>query len=228
MADYPSDLLNFAIPPAGKNRAGLKQPIDQEPAVMAKLIKKKPPAVQAPKKPTPLESLKLQGKAAGIQFGKGPMWMGADAPTTDEVTPVDPPNNEFDPFTVDPQLVPDAVVESRIQPRAGQVPVIPMGQTVVSMEPPSETDKYLHRKSRLTMDTQDGQYSMPVTDVRRSKYSVLVLIPLRDDSSVFIPKLGSKLTLTVKETSTKVVYPGAYVEIDELKTGFMTLIVDES
>jgi hypothetical protein len=222
--DYPKDLLAYAVPPANSNRAGIKSPSMN--AIPDQVISRKQPGKakaapppKPPRKPTPLESIKNQGKTAGIKFGTKPLWMPEDDSVDAAVQPAIPPDNGFDPFSVEPQAVPDAVVESQSR-LPSFIPAMAAGLY-------SNANDYLNRKARLVMETQDGQFSLPVTDFKRSKYSVLVLVPLRDDSSIFIPKLGSRLTLTFKDTVVKVCYPGAYVEIDELKTGFMTFIIDE-
>ena len=227
--EYPAGFRKFGVvPSADHNTAGYKDPdMNNRPAVQAKprparkekMAKPRTaPPTAARKKPaaSDLDAIKRQAAiSGGTTFGNKPPWAGNAAVEPEVVLPED--TGDYDPFTVDPDLVPDAVVEARPRPQAHAAP-----------RAVSAGEGYLGQKARLTMELADGQCAMPITDLRQSMYSVLVLVPLRDDSSVFIPKLGSKLTLAYKDQSIKVMYPGSYVEVEELKTGFLTFIKDES
>ena len=83
---------------------------------------------------------------------------------------------------------------------------------------------YLDKTTRVMLEVSDGTFTIPVTDVKESRLSMLLLLPLRDNATIFIPKPGTQLFLTHNNKVTKVYYPGTYVEVPELRTGFMSLI----
>lgn len=83
---------------------------------------------------------------------------------------------------------------------------------------------YLSKTTRVMMELTDGTFTIPVTDVKESRLSMLLLLPLHENATIFIPKPGTQLFLTHNNKTTKVYYPGTYVEVPELRTGFMSLI----
>jgi hypothetical protein len=237
MADgYPSELLAVAIPSAAKNRAGIKsatmnaisEESAQRPRKAAPPQKKAPP----PQKPLPAPgkdaaaSIKKQAAMSGIKMGNKPLWMEKEGVPEAEIPDLrpQPADTNFDPFVGDGSEIPDAVMESGPSSAACRAPGRVRPSAVAE---PSAADKYLAGKSRITFELPDGQMSMGAVDVRESRYSLLVLIPLREDAMVFVPKMGTKLSVALKDKSVKAVYPGAYVEVPELGVGFMTLIKDE-
>ena len=86
------------------------------------------------------------------------------------------------------------------------------------------TPSYLNKTTRVMMELTDGTFTIPVTDVKESRLSMLLLLPLHENATIFIPKPGTQLYLTHNNKTTKVYYPGTYVEVPELNTGFMSLI----
>lgn len=88
--------------------------------------------------------------------------------------------------------------------------------------------EYLSKTTRVMMELTDGTFTIPVTDVKESRLSMLLLLPLHENATIFIPKPGTQLFLTHNNRTTKVYYPGTYVEVPELRTGFMSLIKAEA
>jgi len=99
---------------------------------------------------------------------------------------------------------------------------------VAALEPPpmvpTKQEEFLGQKARVTMELADGMFTIPVIAVRPSTYSVMVITPLRDDTTLFVPKPGTQLTINYKDQSWPVYFPGSYVEIEELDCGVLSFI----
>jgi hypothetical protein len=83
---------------------------------------------------------------------------------------------------------------------------------------------YMQDRCRVTLELQDGTFTMPVMSVVRSRYSVTLLIPLDPKSTTFVPKPGTQVTMTCGEFCEEVYFPGAYVEVEPLTIAIMTFV----
>lgn len=92
----------------------------------------------------------------------------------------------------------------------------------------SPAEEFLEQKTRVTIELADGIFTLPAVSVRQSTYCVMVLVPLSDDVSIFVPKPGTELTLAHKDDRLKAYFPGAYVEYPELGVAAMTFIKAEA
>ena len=86
--------------------------------------------------------------------------------------------------------------------------------TTYVQETPQEV--YLKQRNRVTLEMQDGTMAMSCVDVKASSYSVTILLPLAEGSSIFIPRPGSEVTIVKGESRWKTYYPGAQFELPEL------------
>lgn len=77
--------------------------------------------------------------------------------------------------------------------------------------------KYLRRRNRLTFELTDSTITVPVIDIKVSKYSVTVIMPLSDNLGVFIPKPGKDVVLSWDDKSMNCCFLGSYFEIPELE-----------
>ena len=66
---------------------------------------------------------------------------------------------------------------------------------------------YLQKTARIQLELADGTFTIPVIDVRESRLSVLVLLSLNENATIFIPKYGTQLSLTYKDRTMQVFFP---------------------
>lgn len=250
MAEFPESLQQYAIPRAGDNKAGqkLQQPAPQ---TAAKPIKKKAAVAQA-KQALERMSSKPDIHQSISQVSGGAIKHGKDSPyVTGEVMPrpSDPAiagDTGFDPFastpddgrSVDPirlQAMKNAALHEMGVDSDDDIPLnLPKSlpprfreeSNVANIVGPVDLKvaKYLDKSTRVMLEVSDGTFTLPVIDVKESRLSMLLLLPLRDNATIFIPKPGTQLFLTHNGVTTKVYYPGTYAEVPELNTGFMSLI----
>lgn len=130
---------------------------------------------------------------------------------------------------VAPQVSPQVVHESPpATSRCLQVTALMNEPTVQTYVAKSEAEQFLAQKTRVTIELADGIFTMPAVSVRQSSYCAVVLIPLRDDQSIFVPKPGTELTLVHKDDRLRVYFPGSYVEYPELGVAVMAFIKAEA
>lgn len=88
--------------------------------------------------------------------------------------------------------------------------------------------QFINRRARLTIELKEAELTVPVVNVYRSKYSILVVLPLKANEAACVPKPGTEVTLTMAGGfSEKAYYPGAYTELPELELAVMTFIRQE-
>lgn len=90
--------------------------------------------------------------------------------------------------------------------------------------PMSNIDTYLSKRKRLTLELSDTTLYVTVTDAIVSKMSVTLLMPTNDNTSTFVPKPGSSVTITIDDTSYPCYYPGVTFEIGPLQLLGLTFI----
>ena len=134
--------------------------------------------------------------------------------------------------------VPPPTSPAPVQMPAEVNPPIPMpmldghGQQVdPPLDPPGEiyvtksaAEEFLEERTRVTIELNDGIFALPAISVRQSSYCVMVLVPLADDLTVFVPKPGTELTLVHGDARLRAYFPGSYVEYPELGAGVLTFI----
>lgn len=133
-----------------------------------------------------------------------------------------------DPFPAYPEQLVDPHLHNPYQQ-----PVIHYVDRVVEkrVEVPSdsEVDKYLATKKRIAIKTNDGTFMLSVVDIKYSPDSIVVLLPLKDDSVTFIPNKGTEMTITWrdqgKDHAEKVYFPGTVAEFPELGVIILSMIV---
>lgn len=87
---------------------------------------------------------------------------------------------------------------------------------------------YLRQRHRVTLEMSDGTMAMACVDVKASAYSVTILLPLADGSSIFTPRPGSEVTVIKGENRWNCYYPGAQFELPELALlGLVFIKADE-
>ena len=250
MSDFPDALLKDAVPRADANTAGIKAPLNMiygRPAnaqVRPKAGKK--PAAKAQPAPEPQRAGSQRGRsvtgrdmlaqAEALSGGKvksfkgeSPFLSGDHVPESSAVG-----DAEFDPFDVDSV---NAVVASNLgsldeleaRVMAQPAKTRSYAARVVDPEPAAQevpqAEAYLTQKcSRILLEVADGTFGLPVIGVKESSLSILVLLPLREDASMFIPKPGTRMTVTYRNVTHKVYFPGTYAEVEELGIGVMSLI----
>jgi hypothetical protein len=84
--------------------------------------------------------------------------------------------------------------------------------------------EYLEKSDRVTLELQDGTFTMPIIDFVQMPYSVTLVLLLRDDMVTFVPKPGTEVRLTCQTLDETVYYPGAYAEIVPLQIAVMSFI----
>lgn len=253
MADYPSELQKYAIPSAADNRAGLKlqpaRPSQQQQPAKTRAAKRPvaAPGVQQAaqqalsrmnSKPDIHQTIS-QVSGGTIKHGKVSPFLTGDPDYRVKPSAVSA-DTGFDPFEVSPADAPLAdpiELQARRNVLLHELGAEPEAQIVeqdLRRPQPSLADiplnlnpqgiAYLRRTVRVTLELKDGTFCLPVIDVKESRLSMLLLLPLHENATIFIPKPGTKLSLTFKEQSHEVYYPGTYVEVPELNTGFLSLI----
>lgn len=145
-------------------------------------------------------------------------------------------NVQFDPFAGDSMVADDAIAT----PSHVDFNPVPVGQPRIHyidrvvekrVEVPSdsEVDKYLATKKRIAIKTNDGTFMLSVVDIKYSLDSVVVLLPLKDDSVTFIPNKGTEMTITWrdqgKDHAEQVYFPGTVAEFPELGVIILSMIV---
>lgn len=88
----------------------------------------------------------------------------------------------------------------------------------------AKMSEYLNDRCRVTLELQDGTFSMPVINIVKSKYSVTLLIPVDPKATTFVPKPGTQVTLTSGDFCETVYFPGAYAEVEPLTIAIMTFV----
>jgi hypothetical protein len=83
---------------------------------------------------------------------------------------------------------------------------------------------YLNDRCRVTLELQDGTFSMPVINIVKSKYSLTLLIPIDPKATTFVPKPGTRVVLTSGDFCEEVYFPGAYAEVEPLTIAIMTFV----
>jgi hypothetical protein len=248
--DFPESLQQYAVPPASKNMAGQKVPGAK--ARRRSAVKAQPPRTGEPDIHDQLAMIS-GGAIKHSRSGESPYATGEAVAEPSELGPVKDPDipEDFDPFDVTPPA--ESGADRKISPQEAALrkqavlqelgvparkPADDTGReapaTSVRTVPASYSrtqecgprDKYLMQSQRIQLELADGTFTLPVIDVRESRLSVLLLLPLRDNATIFIPRPGTKMTLTYgkENKAVSVYYPGTYVEIEELGAGFMTLI----
>jgi hypothetical protein len=84
--------------------------------------------------------------------------------------------------------------------------------------------EYLQSRARVTLELQDGTFTMPVINYVTSKFSVTLIVPLDKNGTTFVPKPGTRVTLSCGDFTEEVFFPGAYAEVEPLTVAVMTFI----
>jgi len=88
--------------------------------------------------------------------------------------------------------------------------------------------RYLSKRRRLTLELADSEVTMSVIDVLHSRCGITVLVPQTADSTTFIPRAGSEVTLREGTTVHRCYFPGSHFEIQELNLmGLSFIKVDD-
>jgi hypothetical protein len=95
----------------------------------------------------------------------------------------------------------------------------------------SPADEFLGQKARMTIEVQDGTFMLPVTAAKKSRYGLILFLPMKDDSTTFLPKPGTQMHVTVDagegRKTYNVYYPGTHAEVPELESIIMSLVLAE-
>jgi len=108
--------------------------------------------------------------------------------------------------------------------RYTQVPEFMGSPPVTAYVTKSPAEEFLASRTRVTIELQDGIFTLPAVSVRQSAYAIVILVPLSDDRSIFVPRPGTELTLTHGDDRLHAYFPGAYVEYQELGVAVMAFI----
>jgi hypothetical protein len=84
--------------------------------------------------------------------------------------------------------------------------------------------EYLGSRKRVTLELQDGTFTMPIINYVTSKFSITLVIPIDKNGTTFVPKPGTQLTLSCENLQEEVYFPGAYAEIPPVTIAVMTFI----
>lgn len=222
MSDFPESLQKFAIPPASKNTAGRKD-------------------IKVKNKSTDEVSGDIKQKIASelnMMAAQGIISVGNKSPYKDEYQQEGVENNDTTVAVNEEEVnvknneelhdISDengADFDPFVGKNVEQVKPANNSKVVTKViEKESAVDKYLKGFKRVSFEIADGTFSIAVTDVIESKLSVMILLPLNPGATVFVPKPGTQLTISFDGKNIKTYFPGTYVEVMELKTGFMSLI----
>jgi hypothetical protein len=129
------------------------------------------------------------------------------------------------------QLLPSAVIDTEAV-ETGDLVAAAMAEAKravwsnIGLDPlvGSRLAQYLQNRSRVTLELQDGTFTMPVINYVTSKFSVTLIVPLDKNGTTFVPKPGTKVTLSCGEFAEEVFFPGAYAEVEPLTVAVMTFI----
>lgn len=106
---------------------------------------------------------------------------------------------------------------AQIVERIIEKPVEKIVEKIVEVEKPSPLSKFVERRTRVQIATQETMFSVPAITIVRSMYGLVVILPLSDDSVTFIPRTGSRVKLSSKEIGTyNATYTGVSFELEEL------------
>jgi len=161
------------------------------------------------------------------------------------------PYANYDPFSDTNNLAEGGIIESQAQQAPALPPMQPGGPLVPSddelmatgvqpapviklpfnpppvgtyAQQPGRQPGFLQQTCRVSLELTDGSMTLPAIAIKESQYSVLLILRLDANSSIFVPKPATKLKIGLKDKSWDVYYPGTYVEIEELGIGLMTFI----
>lgn len=76
-------------------------------------------------------------------------------------------------------------------------------------------DIYLERRSKVTLELQDGSMMISVIDIKESPMSVTLVVSASVEG-LFIPKAGTELNISGNGKSWHCFFPGTYFELSEL------------
>lgn len=76
-------------------------------------------------------------------------------------------------------------------------------------------DIYLERRSKVTLELQDGSMMITVIDIKESPMSVTLVLSASVEG-LFIPKAGTELNISGNGKSWHCFFPGTYFELSEL------------
>lgn len=76
---------------------------------------------------------------------------------------------------------------------------------------------WLAQRGRATLTLADGMFNMSVIDIKECQYGITILLPMKDDAGIFIPKPGAELTIGYNNRNWECFFPGTHFEIPELK-----------
>lgn len=98
--------------------------------------------------------------------------------------------------------------------------------------PPHPFQAFIDNRMRLSMELKDGTFMMTVAEVRNEKTTVFVFFKDDGGSSSFIPKTGTRLTLTWRDASGKefsrpVFCAGALTTVPALALSIMCFVGNE-
>ena len=141
---------------------------------------------------------------------------------------------EFDIFSGSPEKkpeIPESELLAEKRPLATPIPVqrdLPPQPVVTKPEvivKPSKFDEFFNGKDSVQFNINDGMLALPVINISISPYC-LTLIVSTSDSMVFIPKLGSRVTVVHGEQEYPCYYPGTYCCYNDLGIGILMFMRD--
>jgi len=98
-----------------------------------------------------------------------------------------------------------------------------------SLQEGKDLTAFYQKRERVTLELQDGTFTMPAMAAVKNKYSITLLLPLDTNGVAFVPRPGTQLEMRLEGPGDgeKVYFPGAYCEIAPLKLAAMTFIREQ-
>jgi len=149
----------------------------------------------------------------------------AEAENADDDYDFPPPAIHGSPEDFDPLGGPDQhyVYERRVKETVNPPPRAK--RKAPPMPPPCPHCRMVKVQETLTVEMDSGTFMVPAHDVRESAMGVVAITPSNGLS--FIPRAGTKLTLTYKGKSWLCYFPGSYASYPELGYNVLSFLKEE-
>jgi len=89
----------------------------------------------------------------------------------------------------------------------------------------SAGDTYLQQRSRVSFETTDGVFMVPMVSCIRGGQGLTLILPDDGTGCLFIPRVGTELTLVYGTERNAVFFPGTYAAIPELQVVILPFIL---
>jgi len=129
----------------------------------------------------------------------------------------------FDPFAGQDEDPQNQIVDDR------PVNMVPVERVLKNERPGADAFGIAHKANiAVTLEMEAGSMSLQVEEVLQCKYALTLVLPLKTENAMFIPKPGSEIVVGFNETQVRCFFPGAHFTSERLGVMFLVFIKAES